>query len=90
MHRDEFPNARANMSPAFPVATSDTAPNPLFQACEQFQLRGKGEVTHPTSHVACKFAQAMLHRNPAATPGDLANAMLEAMNGFRGHAERHT
>jgi hypothetical protein len=90
MHRDEFPDAGANMSPSLPVAASDTAPNPLFQACEQFQLRSKGEVTHPASHVACKFAQAMLHRNPAAAPGDLANAMLEAMDGLLRHVDRRS
>jgi hypothetical protein len=98
MHRDKFPDACANMSPALPVTTANASapsllqekPPSLFQAYEQFQLRGKCKVPHPSSHIVREFSQPMIHRDSAAAPGDLTDTMLETMDGLLRHVDRRS
>ena len=68
-----------------PSARDNTA---LIESIEELQLRRQAEVSHPTANVTSQFSQTVLHRDAPATAGDLADAMLETLDGFVRHVDR--
>jgi hypothetical protein len=86
----QIPDARANSSPAFPEARSEAAANPLVEAIEQFQLGRQSEVAHPTLQVTPQSREPLGHRDASTAPGQLADAMLEALDVLVRHVERRS
>ena len=76
-----FPRA----TPLFPVTHPNATPKPAIESIKQLQLRRQAVVAHPAANVTSQQRQAMLHRDASAAAGDLADTMLEALNGLRGH-----
>jgi hypothetical protein len=88
MHRDKCPDTCANMSPALPVTTANVSPDHCSKLVEQFQLRCQAEVAHLAEDITQRNAQAVVHRNPTAAPGDFADPMLEPPQRLRRHLNR--
>jgi hypothetical protein len=86
--RQQIPDARADEPPAFPEARAKTTTNPLVEAIEPFQLRRQSEVAHPTLQITSQFREPQGHREASTSPGQLANAMLEALNVLVRHVDR--
>ena len=76
------------MTPTLPEMHSIPATDPLVELVEQFQLRCQAEVAHPAADITPQNAQAVVHRNPTAAPGDFAYPMLEPLQRLRRHLNR--
>ncbi len=78
----QFADSFSHLAPLFPVAYTNTTPEPMIHLNGIVVLQGDAEVVHPTVKIAADVSEPASHRDAPTATGKTAQLGLEAHEGF--------
>ena len=84
---DQFADAFLRLAPLFPIAHTNTPPEPMIRCDGIIVLQGDTEVVHPTLKIGTDFFVPSCHGDTPTAASKSAQFGFELRNGFPGNSK---